>query len=253
MNLLLSALLAFISLTSSLLGDLRLNIGPEFYKLERERAGGAFQDGHMIGLDITFERLKPYCFYLGGEYLYAKGDLKGETPKGNTLTSDVTDELYELRFGFTFCSASPRFSFFTPFTGWGHFKEINSFCPPSPLTYTFTDTFDYVTVGFLSGTHFNPLLSIGLNFKLRFMLEGRSRVSDDPLYNTVTLMMQDEIQVRVETPVELVICPSFFKSTLLVSPFYEFRHFGGREGYPFDFKETTFNLYGTRLALSLHF
>ncbi|NGX53885.1 MAG: hypothetical protein K1000chlam4_00605, partial [Chlamydiae bacterium] len=122
----------------------------------------------------------------------------------------------------------------------------------SPIPYTFTDTFDYFTTGFLSGFNFTPLLSMGLNFKVKFMMSGRSKISDDPLYDDVKLRMNNEIQLRVDVPLVFHCLPWKRVQAALV-PFYEYRHLGGREGFPFDYIDTKFTLLGARLDLIYRF
>jgi hypothetical protein len=227
--------------------------GLESYSFIRNREGGTHQAGWINGARITLDRLKGCSWYLGADYLYASGRLNGETATGRLLKSQLTDQIVELRLGFTLQQKLPGSPFFTPFGGWGYFKEVNHFYPPSPLPCTFTDTFNYVAAGFLSGINFTPLLSMGINFKLRFMQNAKSKVSDDPLYDDVTLMMNDEMHVRLDIP--FIYTPSNFWFSLgfLLAPFFEYRHFGGREGYPFNFKDTKFYLYGARFALTCRF
>ncbi len=229
-----------------------LSVGPEVYHMSRIRIGGTHQEGWIDGVRLGFDRIKKYCWYFGGDLLYAKGELKGATGTGRPLVSELTDQIYEIRLGYTLQKEGCYAHFFVPFAGWGHFREINQFSPPSPIPCTFTDSFSYWTAGFLSGVNFKTLLSIGLNFKLRFMHNGQSEVTEDPLYDDVTLLMKDEIHVRVDLPIALT-SPTSCVMGFLLTPFFEYRHFGGREGFPFNFKDTKFYLYGARFALTYQF
>jgi hypothetical protein len=230
-----------------------LTVGPEIYRFIREREGGTHQEGQINGVRVAIDRMKCNGIYLGVDYLYAKGPLKGATATGRPLRSELTDQIVEGRLGLTLQQKYGRCPFITPYVGWGYFHEINDFFRPSPLPCKFTDTFNYIAAGFLSGVNFTPLLSMGINFKLRFMQEATSEVSDDPLFDDVTLSMKEEIHVRVEVPFAYTPCSSLFGTGFLLSPFFEFRHFGGREGFPFNFKDTKFYLYGARFALTYHF
>jgi hypothetical protein len=227
--------------------------GPETYFLIRNREGGTHQDGRIDGVRIGIDRIKCYSWYLGADYLYATGWLKGDTATGRPLRSELTDQIFEARLGFTLQQKNCGCPFIVPFGGWGYFKEVNDFYRPSPLPCKFTDTFNYVVAGFLSGINFTPLLSMGINFKLRFMQDAKSDVSDDPLFDGVTLMMKDEMHVRLDIPFAYSPCNSWLGIGFLLSPFYEYRHFGGREGFPFNFKDTKFYLYGARFALTYRF
>ena len=186
------------------------------------------------------------------DYLWASGKLNGETSFSDPLKSELTDQIFELRFGFTLTQNTCSSSFFIPFGGWGSFREINDFAPPSPLQCRFTDTFNYVVVGFLSGVNFRALISMGINFKVKFMLDGRSKVSHDPIYDDVTLLMGNETLYRLDLPITYKPCKSLFGMDFQLAPFFEFRHFGGREDFPFNFRDTKFYLYGARLALIYH-
>lgn len=227
--------------------------GAESYFLDRVRSGGTQQSGWINGARVGIDRIKRYGWYVGADYLYATGCIKGNTATGRCLNSCLTDEIAEVRLGYTLQQDDCHCSFITPFGGYGYFREVNDFHSPSPLPCTFTDSFSYAVVGFLSGTHITPRLTMGVNFKVRFMQNGKSVVSDDPVYDTVTLKMEDEIHVRVDVPFAFTPPRTPFGIGFLLSPFYEYRHFGGREGFPFNFRDTQFYLYGARFALTYQF
>lgn len=206
-----------------------------------------------MGGRISFDRIKRYSLYLGADYLYTVGSMQGATATGRQLNSELTDEIIEVRVGYTLQQKDSRRSFIAPFAGYGRFREVNDFYAPSPIPCKFTDSFDFVAVGFLSGVNITPLLSMGINFKLRFMQDGTSEVSEDPIYDRVSLKIEDEIHARVEVPILLTPSDTRHGIGFLFSPFYEYRHFGGREGFPFNFKDTQFYLYGARFALMYRF
>ncbi len=227
----------------------RISVGEESYFFWRMREGGTGQDGRLDGVRIKAERIKSYGWYLGADYLLAQGNISGKTGRGNPLASNLKDQVLELRFGYTLQQVSRRKTFFTPFVGWGYFKEVNDFHIPSSLPCKFTDTFNFIAVGFLSGVNFTPLLSMGVNFKMRFMQDAQSKVTEDPLFDDVTLTIEDETFYRLEIPITLSPCCPSLVSSGEITPFYEFRHFGGREGFPFNFRDTKFHLLGMRLSL----
>ncbi len=238
---------------ASLPGPFLFKAGPEVYHLKRTREGGTSQDGWITGVRIGFDRIKRHKLYIGADYLYATGSLQGSTATGRALSSILTDEILEGRVGYTFQQKDCRRSFISPFVGYGRFHEVNAFYSPSPLPCKFTDTFNYFAVGFLSGVNFTPLLSMGINFKLRFMQDGESKVSDDPIYDQVILKMHDEIQARLDVPFMLTPCKTRYGFGILFAPFYEYRHFGGLEGFPFNYKDTKFYLYGAHFALTYRY
>ncbi len=245
----------FFLFTTPLNGDdsLFFKVGAEIYKMRRWRPHGTVQSGRMDGVRVELERFKGNSWYVGFDGLLATGKLNGHNSSGMPLHSTITDYIYEGRIGYTLQNCTPRYPFFTIFGGYGHFHEINDFHIPSPLTYTFHDTFNYVTVGFLSGVNFTPLLSMGVNFKGRFMLNGKSVVSDDPLFDHVSLVMNNETHYRLEIPFTYLLCNSSNQLDIILVPFYEFRHFGGREGFPFDYIDTKFSLLGARVSVAYRF
>jgi hypothetical protein len=231
----------------------QLIVGPELYYFRREREGGTFQEGTVDGIKVTFNRIKSYGWYLGGEYLYAGGCLEGSTATGRPIVSQLIDQIAEGRVGFTFKQPQLDAPYFTIFGGYGYFQERNEFSPPSPLPCTFLESFNYYVIGFLSGIHPTPWFTMGVNLRLRFMQNGKSHVTDDPIYDEVTLLIKDEMHVRLDLPFFISPCCFWHGFGFLFSPFFEYRHFGGREGYPFNYRDTKFYLVGAQLALTYGF
>ncbi len=248
-------LILIIALTKTIYAkcSLQAYAGEESYYFWRVREGGTKQEGRIDGIRVGIDRLKQYGWYLGADYLYASGSLHGKTGRGNPLSSELTDEIFEARIGYNLQKDTCRRPFITPFVGWGYFKEVNDFHPPSSLPCRFTDSFNFIAAGFLSGVNFTPLLSMGINFKVRFMQNAQSEVTEDPFYEDVTLSIEDETLYRLEVPLTFTPCDSFLGLGGQIAPFYEFRHFGGREGFPFNFRDTKFHLVGMRLSLVYRF
>lgn len=228
--------------------------GPEVYRMRRWRDGGTEQTGRIDGFRVELERIKGNSWYAGLDALFSSGQLNGKSASGRQLVSEIEDTIFEGRLGYTFqnfCSCTRPF--ITLFGGYGRFRETNEFKIPSPIPFTFTDTFNYICTGFLSGFYFNSFFSMGLNFEVRFMLNGRSKVSNDPVFDQVSLVMNNETHYRIEVPLICVPCGPCGCLEALLIPFYEFRHFGGRQGYPFDFIDTKFSLLGAELAVGYRF
>lgn len=228
-------------------------VGAEVYYFQRSREGGTQQSGRMDGIRFSIDRVKGAGLYLGADLLYSNGDIGGYNSRGKKLISEVTDFIVEGRVGFTFMIPFGRFPFIIPYAGYGYFNEENQFLPPSPLTYTTTDKFQFVAAGFLSGLNFTPQVSMGINIKARFMLNGHSYVTKDPDFEDVTLRMNDESQYRVEIPFAYIFCERYVNVEAIISPFFEYRHFGGKEGYPFNFIDTKFYLLGATISFGLKY
>ncbi len=226
----------------------QFSVGMESAHIKRMRDGGTQQNGRIDGIRLSYNRLQR--FYFGGDYFYGSAKLIGHTGSQRPISSILTDKVYEGRVG---CSFSDKNHFFFLFSGYGYYHEVNDFFPPTPIPFKFTDTFNYIPVGFLSGVYSSSLLSMGFSFKMMFMQKAQTKISDDPAHDDVVLKMNEEINVRIELP--LVLSPSCTRMNLRFSltPFYEFRHYGGREDYPSDYLDTKFILLGARIALVANF
>lgn len=226
-----------------------LDVGPEVFYIRRQRAGGTKQVARMDGILIDYDRLKRYSWYVGGTFSYAQGRLKGHSGNQSEILSTLTDKIWEGRFGYNFQRKGPKGYFVAPYGGYGYFDEVNDFHPPTPIPFKYKNSFNFVSAGFLSGVNLSTVFTMWINFKMKFMLNGKTKVTDDPTMGDSTLSMNNEVLARIDVP--LIFSPSCVQLGLefVVDPFYEFRHFGGREGFPFDYIDTKYNLYGANFAL----
>lgn len=224
-------------------------IGPEFYYVQRKRAAGTKQCGDIYGVRGGYDRIKRLSIYWGFEFLYGSGNLHGKSGLGRKIKSHFTDEEIEGRLGYTFQSKKSCRATLTPYLGYGYFRETNKFCHPTPVRLKFQNCFNYVTAGFLSSIYLYPQLTVGINFRANIMMHAKCRVSHDPDFDNSTQYIKDKVNYRVELP----FCYSFAKTCnhleIDLVPFYEHRHYGGRENYPFDFHDTKLRIYGVSLFL----
>jgi len=224
--------------------------GPEISYLERQRQTGTHQEGQINGLRVGVDRIKRHGFYLGADYLYGCGEIEGKNSREKAIFSNFSNEIIEVRLGYCLQHDWPKKQFFIPFGGWGSFTQSNQFIPPTEMICTFTEHFNFFVVGFLSGFNFTPLLSMGINFKVRFMQNSACDITDDPYFDDITMIVKDSTQYRLELP---FVCKSrgpWLLTKIALIPFYELRQFGGRESFPFDYIETKYHLYGANLKLS---
>lgn len=227
-------------------------IGPEVYHVERQREGGSSQHGMLYGGRVGMDRIKRYKYYWGADYLLATGELNGKSGSSK-LHSKMTDSNLEARFGYTFGTNKWRAAFFTPYVGLGYFSEKNCYSHPSPLPIHFKNEFGYIPFGFFSGLFITPNWSAGLNFKVRYLVDETVHVSHDPNHENHIQHYNEELQYRVELPIFYYgfICKTRF--ALECVPFYEYRPYGFRVNFPFDFLKTTFKLYGVSVRAALIF
>ena len=243
-----------------------MSLGKEVYYVGREKKGGTKQKGQGIGVRWTFDHIKRYCIYVGGNAFYGQGKLKGHSGNGDKIYSKLTDKQIEGNLGYTFqMKGAPHFSF-TPYIGAGYYQEINKFKNPSPLLLKYTTTFKYMACGFLSSVSINPCFKIGLNLRLKspspcfglipkFKLskEVYCKVSDDPDFEDSKQEVGSRIHYRIELPLTST-SPHFapcFQISLV--PFFEHRLYGFHENYPADFIRTTFKVYGLNLQFIVFF
>ncbi|MCX6995151.1 MAG: hypothetical protein NTY13_04960 [Chlamydiae bacterium] len=220
-----------------------VSIGPEAYYVERTRASGTYQSGVLYGGQIAWNRLKKWGLYMGMDTYVASGIIKGYNFKKKALKSTLLDWQLEGRIGF-------NFPYITLFSGYGYLGENINFIEPSPTTFHYRDSIKYIPIGFLSLFNINTQYSVGLNAKAKWMTEGRSRISNDPRNAPLNLLMGNEWQYRVDLPFNY----NFLKTLeVSFSPFYEFRHYGNYENYPYVFVDTKYQIWGSQLNISYFF
>lgn len=228
--------------------------GPEIYYVKRIKEGGSKQEGTLYGVRIGYDRVKRYKFYWGIDALWAKGKLEGtrkkESPEGEIVKdhfkSLFTDINAEARLGYTFQSKW-RCASFTPYSGIGYFWEKNCYQHPSPLQVHFKNNFTYIPVGFLSEIFITPSWSAGLNFKVRYLIEAEQKVEHDPEFGKLTQHYEEKLQYRVELPISTYYCWNCHSLAASLVPFFEYRPYGHRANFPFDFLELKLKLYGATL------
>jgi hypothetical protein len=230
-----------------------VTIAPEFYHLARAREGGTKQNGNLNGIRVSYDHIKRCKLYWGAQAFYGTGILDGYTGGGTRIRSRWTDEMVEGNLGYTFQTNSPAYFSFTPFGGYGYFRETNKFSSPSPFDLKFTTSFSYFSYGFLSSARVSPCLTMGLNARFRTPWEPRCKVSEDPEFEDIEQIVGERLQYRIEIPI--VYKRKFLCGVLEfgLMPFYEVREYGGKENFPFDYFKTTIDIYGISLQGIFHF
>lgn len=230
-----------------------VTLAPEYYYVKRTRKGGTSQTGNAGGIRLSYDYIKRYNFYLGGQFFYGRGTLTGRSGNGAKIKSELTDKQIEGYIGYTFeYKYFPNFSL-TPFVGGGYFTETNNFKHPSPLQVKMRMHSRYAAFGFLSSAMLTPYLSAGLNLRIRGLWEARNKIIGDEDFDTINQYVEDKFHYRVELP--FVYCCAFLCDHVYLGlmPFYEFRHYGGKENYPFDFFDTKYKIYGADFQVIFQF
>lgn len=251
-RLFLALFLSAVSAVSASLPASKVSIGPEVYYLDRKREGGSKQHGMMYGVRGSYERIKRYKWYIGAEGFYAEGTLKGHT-SNSKLKSIMVQESAEGRLGYTFQAKDCFRPSFTPFGGYGYYRESNRFHSPSPLRVKLVADFSYISYGFLSSITPFSHITVGFNAKLRSMYDAKCRVKKDPDLENTKMVIKDKLQYRLELPIYYDFCLCCLNAEIGLVPFYESQHYGGRENFPNDFFDTKLWLYGANLQFTLRF
>lgn len=226
----------------------KMYVGPEIYHVHRTREGGSKQKGWIYGVKAGYDHIKRYKFYWGGDLLWGQGPLHGKSVL-TKLKSTFTDAAAEGRLGYTFQNKCFRHISFTPFVGYGYFQETNRFHRNAPLNIKFKNRFQYVAAGFFSSVELNPNMSVGLNFKAKFPYETKCSVSD-PEFGSTTLSVKDKTHYRIELPIAYWLCKCNHVFEFDLIPFFEYRQYGRRENFPFDFLDTKLRIYGVSFQIA---
>lgn len=230
-----------------------ISFGPEVYRVNRDRAGGTKQKGNSAGIRVNYDRIKRYHYYLGAQLFYGTGILRGHTVAGDKIRSRLTERMIEGNLGYTFQAKCFPHVAFTPFVGYGYFKDVNKFSPPTNLQVTFTTQFRYLSFGFLSSVYVTPFMTVGVNGRFKLPWQPRCKVTNDPDFDTIRQIVGEKLQYRIEVPITYFGCFLWDKFELSCTPFYEVRLYGARENYPFDFYRTEFKMYGANVQMIYRF
>lgn len=230
-----------------------LFVGPEVYYAKRTKEGGSRQSGWLYGGHATYERRKPRSLYFCLDGYYASGDLNGATSSSRTLKSTLTDKEIEGRIGYAFCWDLWRRVTWIPYGGYGFFQGANHFKKPSPIVCNYRNSLEYACAGLDVSWRTHSCWEWGCDFTAKFVLEGKCKITRDPDYDTVHLMIENEMQYEFDLPIRYHTCWNKKNLTFQFTPFYRYRHYGGRMNWPFDFLDTQFQMYGARLMLNVIF
>lgn len=231
----------------------RLFIGPEVYYSKRTKEGGAHQDGWLYGGHGTFERRKHGGLYYAIDGYYATGDMKGKTAAGKTLKSEITDREIEGRLGYSLCIKSWKKLNIIPYGTYGDFYCTNDFKKPSPLPCTYHEHYQYAGGGLDVSFFPAPCLECGVNAAAKYMLNGKCKIKDDPDYDDLNLIIESKLQYEIDLNFRYFTVWKNKPINALFTPFYRYRHFGGRMNWPFDYIDTKFKNYGARILLNIIF
>lgn len=227
----------------------QFSVEPMAYHVKREKLGGAWQKGILYGIEGRYERLCNWGIYLAIDGYYAQGKIKGKSGGGSSLVSDLSDSEVQGKIGYTLAFGKGCWCpSITPFIGYGYFSSRNNFRDPSPLPIHFHNTFDFGSAGVMVTVPIKSCLSLGVTFTAKWMIEGKSKTTNDPFFEDATLMMESKTQYEVDIPLyythESYPCLQWGVAFIYIQ-----RNYGGRENFPFDFITTKYNNYGGKLSL----
>jgi hypothetical protein len=228
-------------------------LGPQAYHSYRTRTGGTFQEGWLYGAEAEIQKVRRYKLYWGAKGFISTGDIRGHSGTGNHLISTLTDSEVEGRIGYTWqCRRCPKV-LLTPFFGYGIFHQKNIYKSPSPLKLHFTTSCRYASFGFRVAMLLNDIWNLGGDFSAQYVIEGKNRIAKDPVYDNTTQSIGEEMQYALEAYIKYKTCLCGQLFDIGAVPFFHYRHFGGRENFPFDFIATKYYNFGLRLGIFANF
>lgn len=223
-----------------------ITVGPKWSYLWRDKESGSKQKGSLWGLQGSYGRFKRYGWYLCANASYVAGILRGKVSDQVPIRSRYSDLVLEGQFGYTFCQKGGIGLGFTPFIGGGYIEERNNFTDPSPIPIHQKIDFGFLSTGFITWVRPLCCLEVGLEAKVRFPYEPTSHISNDPENDPTTQRIGERLFYRFDLPVAYRLSNCFH---VALSPFAEFRYFGGRTNYPFDFIKTKETFLGCLIAI----
>ncbi len=243
----------FQEVGSFTLGPHYFYIGPEFSYVKRTREGGSRQSSFMYGGHFLYERMAGNSLYWALDAYYTTGNAHGKTGSGSKLKSTFTDSQVEGRFGLTWHLPYLNRLFLTPYVAYGAFYSTNRFHHPSPISCELQDSFRYGACGLITTWSIRESLVVGIDFRGKYMLNGKDRVTHDHEHDDVKLDIECMWQYELDIPIEFITCVYGRNVSLRAVPFYRFRHLGGKPNYPYDFFETKYRIYGLQALLQIGF
>lgn len=239
----------------AILGPHRIGLGPEIYFLQRSKDGGSKQHGFMYGGRAVYEHFRGNNLYWAAEGYWAYGSLRGHNADTKEIHSDKSDAEIEGRLGYTFMKEICNYFWLTPFLGGGYFVGSNRFIKPSPMRFESNTAFPFVSLGFLSRVELANCFYLGLNFKTKYPIGAKCKITNDPdpEVDNSTLIIEDKFFYEVELPFIFHWRWQCRRVECSFVPFYRMRHYGGHENHPYDFIDTKYHSTGARLIFSLPF
>jgi hypothetical protein len=226
-------------------------LGPEAYYLKRRLETGTRQEGSLYGVRAIFERILPMSFYYAFDGYWAKGHLTGHSSRRFPIHSDMTDRDIEARLGYTlWLRCIPRF-YLTPLIGFGYFSETNDFEPPTTFIVLFRTHFAYVPIGFLTRFYLTSQLSVGVDYKVKITMDGRTEICD-PNRGDGHLNFSFRRHRQLDIPIRYRFCGRARNLEVQLALFWRERRYGRRPGEQ-DFFETRITISGARIMLGYDF
>lgn len=209
----------------------------------------------MYGGRAVCEHFRGNNLYFAADGYWAYGKLEGHNADSQAITSYKSDAEVEGRLGYTFMKDLCTYFWVTPFLGGGYFVGSNRFVRPSPMEFESNTRFPYIALGFLSRVQLTDCFYFGLNFKTKYSVGAKTKITNDPdpEVDNSELIIEDKFFYEVELPLIYNWLWKCKRVECSFVPFYRFRHYGGHENHPFDFIDTKFHMYGARLMFSYPF
>lgn len=216
------------------------------------KQGTVKQDGWLYGARGNFDIISPGTLYLGVESGYKYGNLTGKgIPIPPSIIIPATKSQYsdfwgELRAGFTVGTTLNTSAIISPYFVLGYEKETDDFVSPSPILLTHRLAYGYLGCGAVSSFYINPAMSIGLNGKLKWLFNAKSKIGGDPEITDKNISCAGCFHWFIEMPFTYWISPNL---SLALAPSYEYKNY---DKHKFGFtgsEKATFHMWGGTIQL----
>lgn len=228
-----------------------LSISGIFGKAKMKQ-GTCKKDGWLYGVRGNYDLYFNNLFYVGAESGYKWGDLSGKACPENPelegkVKSQYSDFWVEGRIG---GKLSGPVAYLTPYFVVGYEKEHDDYIAPSPIELDYKLNYGYLGCGALSAYYLNPCMTLGLNFKMKWMFNAKHKVGGSPYIEDKGISCAGCYSYNIELPFTYFLTPCM---KFAVIPFYEFKNYD-KHKFELEGKEkNSLRMYGALIQLGYNF
>lgn len=244
-----------------------ITVSPLFGKAEMKQ-GTVKENGWLYGVRGNFDIISPNTLYLGAEFGYKFGTLKGngdasftvvnivdpetriETPMlvdvEQKTKSKYSDMWGELRVGFTLGNLVTPSGFVSPYFVVGYEKERDDFVSPTTLELKHTLTYGYLGCGAVCELLVMDQLRVGANVKFKWMFNSYAKTTGMADLHDKGISPGSYFHWELELPVTWVVSPNM---TFGLAPFYQYKNYERHKQSLAGKERASFHMWGGLIQL----